>query len=37
MWSLTDWMQYYISVPVVQNDVKGAGPFMYASYELEAY
>ncbi|KAE8327840.1 Six-hairpin glycosidase-like protein [Aspergillus sergii] len=29
--------EYYISVPVVQNDVKGAGPFMYASYELEAF
>ncbi|KAL3433369.1 glycosyl hydrolase [Aspergillus tetrazonus] len=29
--------EYYISVPVVQNDYKGAGPFMYASYELEAY
>ncbi|KAL4738087.1 glycosyl hydrolase [Aspergillus similis] len=29
--------EYYISVPVVQNDFKGAGPFIYASYELEAY
>ncbi|KAL4749481.1 hypothetical protein BDW72DRAFT_178129 [Aspergillus terricola var. indicus] len=29
--------EYYISVPVVQNDYKGAGPFIYASYELEAY
>ncbi|KAL4904219.1 hypothetical protein BDW74DRAFT_33013 [Aspergillus multicolor] len=29
--------EYYVSVPVVQNDYKGAGPFIYASYELEAY
>ncbi|KAL4972247.1 glycosyl hydrolase [Aspergillus desertorum] len=29
--------EYYISVPVVQNDYKGAGPFIYASYELEGY
>ncbi|KAL4801769.1 glycosyl hydrolase [Aspergillus unguis] len=29
--------EYYTSVPVVQNDYKGSGPFIYASYELEAY
>ncbi|OJJ08944.1 hypothetical protein ASPVEDRAFT_144870 [Aspergillus versicolor CBS 583.65] len=29
--------EYYVSVPLVQNDYKGAGPFIYASYELEAY
>ncbi|RDW84009.1 glycoside hydrolase family 88/105 protein [Aspergillus mulundensis] len=29
--------EYYVSVPVVQNDYKGAGPFIYASYEMEAY
>ncbi|KAI0971880.1 cell wall glycosyl hydrolase YteR [Xylaria arbuscula] len=27
--------QYYISVPVDVNDYKGAGPFMYAAYEIE--
>ncbi|KAI0816597.1 cell wall glycosyl hydrolase YteR [Xylaria sp. FL0064] len=27
--------QYYISVPIDVNDYKGAGPFMYASYEME--
>ncbi|KAF5865979.1 hypothetical protein ETB97_001557 [Aspergillus alliaceus] len=29
--------EYYVSVPIAQNDYKGAGPFIYASYELEAY
>ncbi|KAL4868958.1 hypothetical protein BDV12DRAFT_168661 [Aspergillus spectabilis] len=29
--------EYYISVPLAQNDYKGAGPFIYASYELEGY
>ncbi|KAL2863128.1 glycoside hydrolase family 88/105 protein [Aspergillus lucknowensis] len=29
--------EYYVSVPVVQNDYKGTGPFIYASYELEGY
>ncbi|KAB8076093.1 glycosyl hydrolase [Aspergillus leporis] len=29
--------EYYVSVPIAQNDFKGAGPFMYASYELEGY
>lgn len=29
--------EYYVSVPLAQNDYKGAGPFIYASYELEAY
>ncbi|GAP86552.1 putative cell wall glycosyl hydrolase [Rosellinia necatrix] len=27
--------EYYISVPLAVNDYKGAGPFMYASYEIE--
>ncbi|KAI0405402.1 cell wall glycosyl hydrolase YteR [Xylaria palmicola] len=27
--------EYYISVPLALNDYKGAGPFMYASYEIE--
>ncbi|KAI2642499.1 cell wall glycosyl hydrolase YteR [Xylaria nigripes] len=27
--------EYYISVPIDVNDYKGAGPFMYASYEME--
>ncbi|KAI0416627.1 cell wall glycosyl hydrolase YteR [Xylaria grammica] len=27
--------EYYISVPLAVNDYKGAGPFMYASYEVE--
>ncbi|KAI1419346.1 cell wall glycosyl hydrolase YteR [Xylaria sp. FL1777] len=27
--------EYYISVPTDVNDYKGAGPFMYASYEIE--
>ncbi|KAI0873369.1 cell wall glycosyl hydrolase YteR [Hypoxylon argillaceum] len=27
--------EYYISVPLAVNDFKGAGPFMYASYEIE--
>ncbi|KAF9885072.1 hypothetical protein FE257_000803 [Aspergillus nanangensis] len=30
-------VEYYISVPLVQNDYKGSGPFMYAAYEVEAY
>ncbi|KAI9038250.1 glycoside hydrolase family 88/105 protein [Aspergillus affinis] len=29
--------EYYVSVPIQKNDIKGAGPFMYASYELEGY
>ncbi|KAH8430955.1 glycoside hydrolase family 88/105 protein [Aspergillus melleus] len=29
--------EYYVSVPIQQNDIKGAGPFMYASYELEGF
>ncbi|KAI1781295.1 glycoside hydrolase family 105 protein [Hypoxylon cercidicola] len=28
--------EYYISIPVVENDHRGAGPFMLASYELES-
>lgn len=28
-------MQYYIGVPIAQNDGKGAGPFMFASTEME--
>ncbi|KAF2198889.1 glycosyl hydrolase-like protein family 88 [Delitschia confertaspora ATCC 74209] len=27
--------EYYISVPVVENDPKGAGPFMFAATEME--
>ncbi|KAI1173304.1 cell wall glycosyl hydrolase YteR [Nemania sp. FL0916] len=27
--------EYYTSVPIDVNDYKGAGPFMYASYEIE--
>ena len=27
--------EYYIGVPVVENDGKGAGPFMFASTEME--
>ncbi|KAI1823533.1 cell wall glycosyl hydrolase YteR [Xylaria intraflava] len=27
--------QYYISIPTDVNDYKGAGPFMFASYEIE--
>ncbi|KAJ3571812.1 hypothetical protein NPX13_g5252 [Xylaria arbuscula] len=27
--------EYYISVPIDVNDYKGAGPFMYASWEIE--
>ncbi|KAI1127476.1 cell wall glycosyl hydrolase YteR [Nemania abortiva] len=27
--------EYYTSVPIDVNDYKGAGPFMYASYEME--
>ncbi|KAI1115105.1 cell wall glycosyl hydrolase YteR [Nemania sp. NC0429] len=27
--------EYYVSVPLALNDYKGAGPFMYASYEIE--
>lgn len=33
--SKTDIRQYYVSVPLALNDYKGAGPFMYASYEIE--
>ncbi|KAL4955487.1 glycosyl hydrolase [Aspergillus filifer] len=29
--------EYYVSIPLVVNDYKGGGPFIYASYELEAY
>ncbi|KAI6087402.1 glycoside hydrolase family 105 protein [Hypoxylon rubiginosum] len=29
--------EYYISIPVVENDHRGAGPFMLASYELESH
>lgn len=29
--------QYYISVPIAINDIKGAGPFMMASYEYESW
>ncbi|GAB7366770.1 hypothetical protein MBLNU230_g0724t1 [Neophaeotheca triangularis] len=28
--------EYYISVPLQQNDLKGVGPFIYASAEIEA-
>ncbi|KAI5855022.1 glycoside hydrolase family 105 protein [Durotheca rogersii] len=27
--------EYYISIPIVSNDPRGAGPFMLAAYELE--
>ena len=27
--------QYYIGVPIVENDPKGAGPFMFAATEME--
>ncbi|KAI1375824.1 glycoside hydrolase family 105 protein [Hypoxylon crocopeplum] len=27
--------EYYISIPLVENDHRGAGPFMLASYEME--
>ena len=29
--------QYYIGVPLSENDGKGAGPFMYASVEMEMW
>jgi rhamnogalacturonyl hydrolase YesR len=29
--------EYYVSVPVVQNDGKGAGPFIFASTEMEMW
>ncbi|KAE8151515.1 glycosyl hydrolase [Aspergillus avenaceus] len=29
--------EYYVSVPIQLNDIKGAGSFMYASYEVEGY
>ncbi|KAF9637615.1 Six-hairpin glycosidase-like protein [Lasiodiplodia theobromae] len=29
--------EYYISVPLAENDLKGVGPFIYASLEYEAY
>lgn len=28
--------EYYISIPIVQNDPRGVGPFMLASYEWES-
>lgn len=33
----SDRVQYYISVPLAENDLKGVGPFIYASLEYEAY
>ncbi|KAI0379640.1 glycoside hydrolase family 105 protein [Hypomontagnella monticulosa] len=27
--------EYYISIPIVENDHRGAGPFMLAAYEME--
>lgn len=33
---LTIYPQYYISVAKRQNDLKGLGPFIYASIEYEA-
>lgn len=32
---VADMSQYYISVPPQENDFKGAGPFIYASAEIE--
>lgn len=32
---VTDSLQYYISVGLNENDLKGLGPFIYASYEYE--
>ncbi|OJD34286.1 cell wall glycosyl hydrolase [Diplodia corticola] len=29
--------EYYIGVPLAENDLKGAGPFIYASLEYEAF
>ena len=31
-----DLSQYYISVPLAQNDLKGVGPFIFGSVEIEA-
>lgn len=30
-------MQYYSSIPLFQNDLKGVSPFLMSSYEYELY
>lgn len=29
------WLQYYISIPLFQNDLKGVASFLFAAYEYE--